>query len=102
MKKIKDFISYCQLRRRQKEEAKFLNLFVYYSLKFVPMSIMDITLVFPGYFSPETVDAVAEKLSYKCLVFHDEDKKATYVIFHEKNDWHYIYGDGCAVPIFFL
>lgn len=86
MKKIKDFISYCQLRRRQKEEAKFLNLFVYYSLKFVPMSIMDITLVFPGYFSPETVDAVAEKLSYKCLVFHDEDKKATYVIFHEKND----------------
>jgi len=86
MKKIKDFISYCQLRRRQKEEAKFLNLFVYYSLKFVPMSIMDITLVFPGYFSPETVDAVAEKLSYKCLVFHDEDKKATYVIFHEKNN----------------
>lgn len=86
MKKIKDFISYCQLRRRQKEEAKFLNLFVYYSLKFVPMSIMDITLVFPGYFSPETVDAVAEKLSYKFLVFHDEDKKATYVIFHEKNN----------------
>lgn len=86
MKKIKDFISYCQLRRRQKEEAKFLNLFVYYSLKFVPMSIMDITLVFLGYFSPETVEAVAEKLSYKCLVFHDEDKKATYVIFHEKNN----------------
>ena len=85
MKKIKDFISYCQLRRRQKEEAKFLNLFVYYSLKFVPMSIMDTTLLFPGYFSPETVEAVAEKLNYKCLVFHDEDKKATYVTFREKN-----------------
>ena len=50
------------------------------------MSIMDIPLLFPGYFSPETVDAVAEKLSYKFLVFHDEDKKATYVIFHEKNN----------------
>lgn len=87
IKKITDFITCCQLRCKQRKENKFLKLFVYYALKFSPMSIMDITLVFPGYFSPETVKAVAEQLSYKCLVFHDDDnRKVTYVIFHEKND----------------
>ena len=40
IKKFKDFITRCQLRCKQRKENKFLKLFVYYALKFSPMSMM--------------------------------------------------------------